>query len=512
MRTIYPLTREWLQKKKVQWRAQQQEQATQRNRPSHDNIPLEAQAFYTDFGLLSHPATRRPSTHLTQYQRDIWNDQHKYRLVIKSQKVGLTTSALLEDFQRAITVARGKDILIIAQSQRHANEHIRTLKYLVINSQKYSKYLIINASDIAHFKEEKSKLHVCYIKNESNPAQPTRIIGLGANESGVWSWKNVQHIHMSDIAASNIKDDSGLFAAAFSRLANSGGTMLIESPPRGPRGTLYDIYVKSKLRQSHDDSVEQDSAESQFKIFEVPAREAVQARLISQSFLDAEKKRLGSLYRQYYEGQFIAAIYAAFDTYSLEQCELDGSQIGLTPIQGYSPKAMGIDPGFGSSEFALTVIEALPNLNKSRVIAAQSYERATTEQMKAVSYDLIKRLSVETIYIDAANPEFIRSIKMLIGENEKYEKIVKQATAKGHVLEDMMRVVPVNFRQYDKALLQHAKAIVEARQIAIHPQFSDLLNDLRVAQEVGGGLDKRQGNSLDLVDSFRLALNFLGAQ
>ncbi|MDR4510266.1 MAG: hypothetical protein MRJ93_01010 [Nitrososphaeraceae archaeon] len=65
-------------------------------------IPSNPQAFYTDFGYLLHPKTREPVQELTPYQYQIWNDSKtKYRLVVKSQKVGLSTSALLEDFQKA---------------------------------------------------------------------------------------------------------------------------------------------------------------------------------------------------------------------------------------------------------------------------------------------------------------------------------------------------------------------------------------------------------------------------
>lgn len=94
------------------------------------NIPLDPQEFYNDFGLLLHPKTGYEVPRLTDYQTKIWNDKYhsKYRLILKSQKVGITTSVLLEDFQDSITRYRGKDILIIAQTQYHSNEHLRTLK------------------------------------------------------------------------------------------------------------------------------------------------------------------------------------------------------------------------------------------------------------------------------------------------------------------------------------------------------------------------------------------------
>ena len=208
---------------------------------SNLSIPLDPQEFYQDFGYLLHPKTGEPVSNLTNYQYQIWNDKYhsKYRLVLKSQKVGITTSTLLEDFQDSITRFRGHDILIIAQSQNHANEHLRTLKNLILNSEKYRQFLITNPSELL-LKEEKSKASVAYLKNPDNPLKPSRIIALGASEGGVWSWKNVSKIHMSDIAATNLVDDSGLFAAAFSRLANTDGSLIIETPPRGARGRVYE--------------------------------------------------------------------------------------------------------------------------------------------------------------------------------------------------------------------------------------------------------------------------------
>lgn len=107
----------------------------------------------------------------------------------------------MEDFQIALTKAKGFDILIIAQTQAHANEHLRTLKNLILNSEKYRQFLITDPSELL-LKEEKTKVGVAYIENPDNPLQPSRIIALGSSESQIWSWKNIKHIHFSDITAS----------------------------------------------------------------------------------------------------------------------------------------------------------------------------------------------------------------------------------------------------------------------------------------------------------------------
>lgn len=273
-------------------------------KPSIENIPLDPQEFYEDFGFLRHPRTGEPVKTLTPYQYEVWKagQRYRYRLVVKSQKSGMTTSSLLEDIQRALTSCKGREILVIAQKFEHAVEHLRTLKYMMVGSTKYAKYLMRDSEFL--FKEEKTKVRTVYIRNPDNPKLPTRIIALGSNESAIWSWKNVAHIHMSDVAATNQKDDAGLFGAALTRLANTNGTMLIESPPRGERGTVYKIYRQSKLKVEDPDA----PAElGKFKPFEISAREAVAAGLITQEFLDAERQRLGPLYGQYYECEFLSS-------------------------------------------------------------------------------------------------------------------------------------------------------------------------------------------------------------
>jgi len=72
-----------------------------------------------------------------------------------------------------------------------------------------------------------------------------------------------------------------------------------EYSPRRPSGMLYKIYEMSKLKKNTDNS-----EIGQFKIHEIPATMAVDAGLINQEFLDAERERLGPIYPMYYECDF----------------------------------------------------------------------------------------------------------------------------------------------------------------------------------------------------------------
>jgi hypothetical protein len=56
--------------------------------------------------------------------------------------------------------------------------------------------------------------------------------------------------------------------------------------------------------------------------------------------------------------------------------------------------------------------------------------------------------SVDRIYVDGANPSFIRSLKLALGEREDYEKVIEQHKHASKLWSDpqkYMTVVPVNF-------------------------------------------------------------------
>ncbi len=278
-------------------------------------IPEDPQKFYEDVGLIPHPTRRNLDgspelvKNLAGYQTQIWSDgfKYKYRLTIKSQKIGISTSSLMEDFQYAILPrdnplsCRGFEILIIGQTFHKAKEHLRDLKHWVLRSSKYKDF-IITKPETSESKDEQSKVTELYIRNPDDPSNPTRIIALGMlSEASIWSWKKVKFIHMSDVAATELIDDAPLFAASLSRLANTAGRLHIETPPHGQRGKVWEIYQRSKIGS------DKLSPESVFKINEIPAREAVQAGVITQEFLDEQKIEQGILYSQMFECDFLSS-------------------------------------------------------------------------------------------------------------------------------------------------------------------------------------------------------------
>jgi len=279
-------------------------------------VPRDPQEFYTDFGFLTHPRLKDENGQplvvekLAPYQYEFWAYQGN-ALAIKSQKIGLTTSSLLEDFQfTLLPEGAGKDVLVIAQNEKLADDHILTLKRMIKRSKKYAPFLLITAEG---FKEEKSKMSVIYVRNPYDSSRPSRIIALGKSEASVWSWKNIGKIHMSDATKLDIKEQQNFFAAVYSRLANTEGIIKIETPPDGQHGEVYNIYNKSRAKiieedASVPDTLAEDPADnaSKFRIFEYPAVEAVRAGIISREFLEQERNELGDLlFAQLYECSFL---------------------------------------------------------------------------------------------------------------------------------------------------------------------------------------------------------------
>jgi hypothetical protein len=66
------------------------------------------------------------------------------------------------------------------------------------------------------------------------------------------------------------------------------------------------------------------------------------------------------------------------------------------------------------------------------------------------------------VYIDGANPSFIKSLKIQTGEDADYDKVIARSRSEklGDATKDM-RIVPVNFNTEHKAMLGHCKMILE---------------------------------------------------
>jgi hypothetical protein len=158
-------------------------------------------------------------------------------------------------------------------------------------------------------------------------------------------------------------------------------------------------------------------------------------------------------------------------------------------------KSLGLDPGYGSSAFGIVATQFVDG--QIQIIYADQFERPDFNQMLNVVWNLTNYFHFtpenSQIYVDAANPSFIKSLKIQRGEREDYDQAIAEYK---HIFPGYdwttatdMFIVPVNFAQEHKKMLLHAKMLLEDKEdlVAINPKFDKLITSLRTAVEKGEG-------------------------
>ena len=121
------------------------------------------------------------------------------------------------------------------------------------------------------------------------------------------------------------------------------------------------------------------------------------------------------------------------------------------------------------------------------------------------------------IFVDAANPSFISTLKQAVNEDPDYTKQIQYYKHNYPSIYDLqflqhnMFVIPVPFGKEHKNMLAHCKELLEHQNgmIAINPKHNKLVTALRTAVENGeGSLYKEATSHDDCFDAFRLSLMF----
>jgi hypothetical protein len=172
----------------------------------------------------------------------------------------------------------------------------------------------------------------------------------------------------------------------------------------------------------------------------------------------------------------------------------------------YASTSMGIDCGFGSSPFGIVVTRLVDG--KIQVVFADEFERPDYNEMLYKVLELRSRYQINKIFVDGANPEFIRSLKKEICERPDPTLYIERAKKYRRPLESYMDVIPVPFVTQHKHMITRCKMILEKGQFEVHPKFEKLIVSLRTAIEEEGVLDKELTSYNDIFDAFRLALSY----
>jgi hypothetical protein len=232
---------------------------------------------------------------------------------------------------------------------------------------------------------------------------------------------------------------------------------------------------------------------------------------------EIEKAKASPSFEREYNLKYLGKIGNVFHTKDIEAAIEKGRKYNpdnFNPYYSFTSRSMGIDPAYGSSAFGIVVTQWVDN--HIQILHAEEYHRPDYNEMLSVVYGLISKYQVDKIYIDGANPSFIKSLKIQIGEDAEYDKVIARYKTEGCGNNDKdgwtrnMKIVPVNFNSEHKAMLGHCKMILEndPRKIAINHVFDKLITSLRTAVDADGTLDKESTSYNDIFDAFRLALKF----
>ena len=135
------------------------------------------------------------------------------------------------------------------------------------------------------------------------------------------------------------------------------------------------------------------------------------------------------------------------------------------------------------------------------VVYAEEYPRPDFNEMIKTAVRLLEEYNItfegrSRIFVDGANPSFIRSLLEALGEDTSYEHkiaFLKKSYLTVFKLERLQQnlfVIPVPFAKYHKEMLSHCKEMLEYRNgyVAINPiKNNKSINALRTAVEKGDG-------------------------
>jgi hypothetical protein len=62
---------------------------------------------------------------------------------------------------------------------------------------------------------------------------------------------------------------------------------------------------------------------------------------------------------------------------------------------------------------------------------AEEYHRPDYNEMLSTVYSLMSKYDIDSVYIDGANPSFIKSLKLQIGEDPDYDKVIARYRSEG---------------------------------------------------------------------------------
>lgn len=268
------------------------------------------QEFYEELGCpFFNSLTKEQITELARLQIDIWWNHvtHKMIIILKSQKIGISSLCILITLWHALTDCMGMELIINAQTDDQAKTHAQDLRRIVANSPKYKDYLITSAFvSLGLLKDEVTKVHTIYLHNPKRPTIPTKIIVVGMSPGALLSHKRVGFIWSSDstISALTATKREEVWGAMLSRRANTQGPVIVECPARDPSGPVYDSFERYEKQLQNKEFID---PEQDFFVYRFTYELGLRDGFFTPEFIASEKRRLGPLFGTFYAADFFAS-------------------------------------------------------------------------------------------------------------------------------------------------------------------------------------------------------------
>jgi hypothetical protein len=147
---------------------------------------------------------------------------------------------------------------------------------------------------------------------------------------------------------------------------------------------------------------------------------------------DVEKAKQSPSFEREYNLKYLGKIGNVFHTKDIEAAIEKGRNYNpdnFNPYCSFTSRSMGIDPAYGSSAFGIVVTEWADGI--VQIMHAEEYHRPDYNEMLSLVYRLMGKYNVDSVYIDGANPSFIKSLKLQIGEDADYDKVIARYRSEG---------------------------------------------------------------------------------
>jgi hypothetical protein len=129
---------------------------------------------------------------------------------------------------------------------------------------------------------------------------------------------------------------------------------------------------------------------------------------------EIEKAKASSFEREY-NLKYLGKIGKVFHTKDIEAAIEKGRKYdpdNFNPYYSFTSRSMGIDPAYGSSAFGIVVTQWVDGI--VQILYAEEFHRPDYNEMLYTVYSLMSKYSIDMVYVDGANPSFIKSLKLQI--------------------------------------------------------------------------------------------------